>query len=359
MIGTTRSSKIYTGASMAAKKVRKTRARSRRTEKRVGGTGAKARSSDAAIDAAIKGGERAAKEVLAFRARQAGKRLRSERALAERGGGALREAAVAIPPRTRALLGPTARAGTLIAEGDSWFDYPMQDVLRILEDEYLYDIESVAHKGDNVEDMAYSGGQFEEFSRRLEKLLRRNEVPKAILLSGGGNDIAGNEFAILLNHAGSGLPAVNADIARGVIDVRLRDAYAHMIGGLTAIATKYLGRPLPIVMHGYDYPIPDGRGFLGGWWALPGPWLQPGFRRKGHGDLATNQKLIASLIDQFNDVLSALVAHPDFAHVHYVDLRGTLVGDSGYKKHWANELHPTSAGFHLVTERFASVIDAL
>ena len=33
-----------------------------------------------------------------------------------------------------------------------------------------------------------------DVSRRLRKLLRRNQTPKAILLSGGGNDIAGDEL---------------------------------------------------------------------------------------------------------------------------------------------------------------------
>ena len=37
--------------------------------------------------------------------------------------------------------------GTLMAEGDSWFDYPWKDVLSCLEDEHGYDVESVAHKG--------------------------------------------------------------------------------------------------------------------------------------------------------------------------------------------------------------------
>jgi hypothetical protein len=34
-----------------------------------------------------------------------------------------------IPPRTRALLGAPVNAGVLIAEGDSWFDYPFHDVV--------------------------------------------------------------------------------------------------------------------------------------------------------------------------------------------------------------------------------------
>jgi hypothetical protein len=168
------------------------------------------------------------------------------------------------------LFGTSESIGVLIAEGDSWFDYPMQDVLRLLEDDYLFDVESVAHKGDCVEDMAHARGQFEELARRLEKLLRDGKVPRAILLSGGGNDIAGDEFAMILNYATSTLPALNEDIVRGLIDVRLKEAFASMISALTTIAKSYLGRSIPIVIHGYDYPIPDGRGFMGGWWILPG-----------------------------------------------------------------------------------------
>jgi hypothetical protein len=46
-----------------------------------------------------------------------------------------------------------------------------------------------------------------------------------------------------------------------------------------------------------------------------------------------------------------------FAHVHYIDLRGTLANSSDYKKYWANELHPTERGFRVVAGMFAAVID--
>jgi hypothetical protein len=53
----------------------------------------------------------------------------------------------------------------------------------VLENEHGFDVESVAGAGDRVEDMAYSGGQLANFKNILEKLLRRTELPKAILLS--------------------------------------------------------------------------------------------------------------------------------------------------------------------------------
>jgi hypothetical protein len=155
------------------------------------------------------------------------------------------------------------------------------------------------------------------------------------------------------------LPTINQDIVRGIIDVRLRNAYAFLISGLTEIARQYLGTPIPIVTHGYDYLIPDGRGFLGGFFVLPGPWLEPGFRKKGYGDVQANAKVVRTLIDQFNVMLESVSAAPPFAHVHHLDLRGTLASGSTYKKDWANELHPTAKGFGTIAAKFASTIDSV
>src|SRR2546421_299477 len=69
----------------------------------------------------------------------------------------LRALAAALPP------------GSLVAEGDSWFDYPGHDVLKALDDVFGYDVDSVAHKGDAVEEMAYADGQIQDFARLIEK----------------------------------------------------------------------------------------------------------------------------------------------------------------------------------------------
>ena len=182
----------------------------------------------------------------------------------------------------------------LVAEGDSWFDYPWHDVLRMLEDRHGYDVESVAHRGDTVESMAYTG-QLEEFARVIEKLLRQNSVPDAILLSGGGNDIAGDQFQMLINHARAAHAGLNDQVVDGVIDVRVFDAYVTILSAVTEVCRQRTGTVVPIVIHGYDYSVPDGRGVLGGWGPLPGPWLNPacakGLRRSrrlpgsgGHAD---------------------------------------------------------------------------
>jgi lysophospholipase L1-like esterase len=305
---------------------------------------------------AIRIGREQAQEVLQFRARALRKRTAAVRkkAIDRR---SLR--AAEIEPRLLRAIGGDQSAGVLIAEGDSWFDYPFHDVLRMLEDYHAYEVESVAHRGDRVEEMAYGLGQLEEFTRTIERLLRQGLIAKAILVSGGGNDVAGEEFRMLLEHAQSPLPGFNEQILTGIIDQRVKIAYVTILSAVTRICQERVNRALPIVVHGYDYPVPDGRGFAGGWWLLPGPWLEPGFREKGYASMPERTRLMRQLIDRFNAMLQAIAAMPEFPHVTYVDLRRTLSTGANYRQYWANELHPTEKGFELVANRFAAAIESL
>jgi len=258
--------------------------------------------------------------------------------------------------------GPAGQNGLLIAEGDSWFDYPFYDVLEELEDRFGYRVESVAHKGDTVEGMAYDVGQLSKLAARFERLGRRGEMPRAIVLSGGGNDVAGDEFVVFLNHRISGLPPLNEGVVAGILEERLRFAVVSLISAVTELSRTYFQRVAPVLVHGYDYPVPDGRGYLGGFWVLPGPWLEPGFRRKGYADLPERCRIIADLMDRFNTMLRRLPAQPGLAHVKYVDLRGTLSSElahNRYRKSWENELHPTRAGFEQVAQKFHDAIRTL
>ncbi len=259
------------------------------------------------------------------------------------------------------LLQAAADIGTLVAEGDSWFDYPGSDVLDYLEDVYRYDVESLAKAGHRIEDMAYAGGQLDDLARRLEKLLRNGKRVRAVLLSGGGNDVMGTEFGMFLDHARSGLDPLNARVVEGVVQGRVRTAYLHILTRVTTVAESILGSPVPILVHGYSGPVPDGRGVLGGFWFLPGPWIAPGFRDKGFPDSELQRRvdIVEQLIDTFNSMLLEVAGLPEFAHVHYVNLRGTLPTNSSYKDWWANELHPTERGFAEVTRRFAEVLQGL
>lgn len=254
------------------------------------------------------------------------------------------------------------KPGTLVAEGDSWFDYPLSDVLESLEDNHGWDVVSVAHHGHTVEEIAYSTSQIAGLERALRKLSERHVTPKAVLLSGGGNDIAGGEFAMLLNHAASRLEPLNELVLQGAIDQRLRAAIVSFAAGVTTLCERLFGKKLPIVLHGYDFPVPDGRGFLGGFSILPGPWLQPGFRRKGYDDLARCTELMRVLMGRFNTLLASIAGGPGLEHLHYVSLLGALsskLEGEEYKEWWANELHPTGKGFRAVARVLQAALEKL
>jgi hypothetical protein len=250
--------------------------------------------------------------------------------------------------------------GLLVAEGDSWFDYPFYDVLERLEDKHGFRVESVAHKGDTLEEMAYDTTQLSKLARMFERVAQDGKVPRAILLSGGGNDIAGEEFAILLNHAASGLAELNDNVVRGVIEDRLRFAIVSVISAVTTLSEQYFQKKVPVVLHGYDYAIPDGRGYLGGFWVLPGPWLEPGFRQKGYLnaggsgiDLPKCTAIVKDLMDRFNAMLLTIPGQAGLGHVSVLDLRGVLPSAPGtYKSAWENELHPNKTGFDRVAQEF-------
>ena len=273
-----------------------------------------------------------------------------------------RQAAVALERRPVQAPGVEAAAanGLVIAEGDSWFDYPFFDVLEELEKTYRYEVESVAHKGDTVEEMAYDASQLSKLASKFQKLGAQGRQPRVILLSGGGNDIAGQEFSVFLNHKSSGLTPLNSRVVGGVLEDRLSFAVISLIGAVTKLSKEYFGREVPVLLHGYDYPVPDGRGYLGGFWILPGPWLEPGFRQKGYMDLAQRCQIMVDFMDRFNALLAGIAQSPGVEHVTYLNLRETLstdlTGPNKYTKWWGNELHPTERGFKAVASLFNEAI---
>lgn len=244
--------------------------------------------------------------------------------------------------------------GLLVAEGDSWFDSPGGDLLSALED-FGYQVASSAHGGNTLEDMSFSPRQPSDFHRMLSRVKAAGETPRAVLLGGGGNDIAGEEFSVLLNHASSGLPALNTAILEGIVEGRLKAALAHWIGAVDVVCREVFGLPLKIVIHGYDYPVPDGRGATMGPLRRQGPWLRPGFWMKGHTNLQRNRGVVREIINRLNAMQIALVEELELPNLVHVDLRNTL-SSVLYENDWENELQPTEAGFRALARKIAAVI---
>ncbi|BAQ67154.1 trypsin-like peptidase domain-containing protein [Geminocystis sp. NIES-3709] len=253
-------------------------------------------------------------------------------------------------------LETTSTEPILVAEGDSWFDYAPAglDIIACLKHFFNYKIYNVSKAGDTLDNMAW-GTTFDQ--RRwqrdrspLEETLAAIEKhrPPVVLLSGGGNDIAGDELLSFLNHKISGLPPLRSDYTRFM----LKDYFLQIFRFISNEIWKKDAN-IHIVVHGYGYPIPDGRAvirLLG--FSFVGPWLRPALVAKGYEQRTEQQQIMRDLIDDFNSMLEQFAATD--SRLHYVDLR-SLISDSD----WQNELHLKNSGYRRVAGAFNQVIRPL
>jgi lysophospholipase L1-like esterase len=252
-----------------------------------------------------------------------------------------------------ALAAP--RVATLVAEGDSWFDYlPGLDIIAQLELRHRYRIINLAQAGDSLENIAFGTEIGRDFSRtppQLDVLLDTVEQvrPRVVLLSAGGNDIAGEELAGYLNHADSGLPPLRVDYLKDVIHGQFRRGYQTL-----AQAIWKVDPTIHVVTHGYGHAIPSGVAVLNFPFGFRfiGPWLKPAFVRKNI-KLSDAREIVKTMIDEFNSMLAALpgtIGGP----FHVVDLRSSIRSSD-----WVNELHLTNDAYRRVADKFHAVIKPL
>ena len=267
-------------------------------------------------------------------------------------------------PMTKEHLLKKSRRGSvlLVAEGDSWFDFPFHPHVVSSLRRLGYAVKEVADPTHTLEFMATSQPQKDKFSAKLRELATRKTRPTAVLLSGGGNDFV-DVLPFLLNDYNPRTPTLNPSEVDKFSENHLRKHYVEWLNFVTSTCDDIFGsdKRIPILIHGYAYAVPDGRHNL-----FSGPWLRKEFRAKGHMNLTQNTKTIAALIDTFNDVLSLLPSPTNLDHVRYVDLRNTLTNDLNrengkrkYRRDWRDELHPTEYGFGNVAAEFSSVIEGL
>ena len=149
----------------------------------------------------------------------------------------------------------------IIAEGDSWFDYiPGTDLIDCLINHYGYAIDNHAKAGDTLENMTHGASIDVEINRLapefrliVEKIKRLQS--RVFLFSGGGNDVAGDEF---INYS-TGLPAIKKEYADYMVNTVFRRLLNYMIREVTTASPA-----IQIIIHGYGHTAPTGKGLL--WW---------------------------------------------------------------------------------------------
>jgi hypothetical protein len=246
----------------------------------------------------------------------------------------------------------------LLAEGDSWFQFPFMqdDVVDQLGARFR--IRCLSAAGDTLRNMAVENPEY------LETLEDQAALPglRAFLFSGAGNDFLGEEdgqslLAQVVRPRSTGLSAeayIDTPALRERLDF-VRDALR------TLLRTVQQVRPgLRVVLHGYDYAFPFGgpqeaRGKVA--YARQDQWIAGplGVHRGAH-EYDTQRGIVVALVDRLNGLLASLcggnTAGGEFAHAWHADLRGTLTRPSDY----ADELHPRDAGFRTVAAKIAALV---
>ena len=270
----------------------------------------------------------------------------------------------------------------IVAGGDSWFNFgPFSgNVLLELQEEYEYDIRSVAHHGHKLKDVS---DDFKELEEKLEDVGKKGQEPKAVLLSGGGNDfveqLRENDRLLPRNDKDKPNPPVlDEKEVEGLINKgpsSLRFLYINLIIKVKSTCKRLFPESaVPVLVHGYAPPVPDGRCFesedLKKRWAIADmSWLKPSFEKKGYKlpkkkdasyykALQKNADAMNHLIYEFNKMLESLPNELD-GNVKYVNLRECMsneIGDNKYRDYWRDELHPTEKARKCIARKFHEAI---
>jgi lysophospholipase L1-like esterase len=217
----------------------------------------------------------------------------------------------------------------VIAEGDSWFSFPIHANIIDHLDELVRNRMSLLRlesSGDELIGILDTGG-----SATMKKLLAKYK-PDVLLFSAGGNDIVGPELLTFVNVRREPFVAETAIATDGLARrfSEMEDAYRRLIAARDSVAPNCI-----ILTHGYARAIPSGKkAQLFG--ISAGPWIKPFLQARGYTDAIEQRAIVDALIGRFNALLDQL-AGPRFVKLN---LRDVISDDE-----WHDELHPTRHGF--------------
>lgn len=263
----------------------------------------------------------------------------------------------AINARRRHRKANKLKAATLqldfLAIGDSWFDYPVNDYgVPWTNQDIAAQLQTIGNPPPIILPLALHGNPMTTtmgLSNQKQYVVNiansgqwLSGSPDAILVSGGGDDVVGDQFLVYLDYFGGKL----STRIQGVID-SIEASYQALFDFRDLHAPN-----TPIFGHCYDYAIPNGAGVL-----FQGPWLWPSLDFAGY-DYADGLDIVKDTIDRLYNMLSGLESTKKY-NFHLVDTRGTLTRDTSHPLGWANEIHPYSAGFLALANKFIPALRAV
>jgi tetratricopeptide (TPR) repeat protein len=261
------------------------------------------------------------------------------------------------PPEVllKQLSADATASEALLLYGDSWLKYEgcpahsSSNMAEELTDRGFTVYDRAAFSGARVLDLA-KPGNIDRLAREYRRAVADKRVPKAFILCGGGNDAVGNgRFYDLLNDADSGTRGLNDAAVTQRVDGDIQAAYLSILGSIDRLGRQFFpGHAIPVLVHGYDFPVPDSRSAC----HLVGPWLGPHLTNRGYTEPKECRQIARALIERLNAMQDRLRALSGL-DVKHISLTGTLsTQEADYREAWENELHPTPPGFGRITDVF-------
>lgn len=269
---------------------------------------------------------------------------------------------------------PNKRYVRIYAEGDSWFLFPtfVKDIIDWLEQNDDYLIYSDAYAGDWITNIVYEGQYVEALSIHS---------PDVFLISGGGNDLVGNErMAVMVSKSGQEDKKHSEQTLSHIDNKEQRDLiltaqsyitkefysfiwtmkaqYTMLFNGLYNNTDKF--KKMISITQGYAYPFPkEGNSFS---WRYPlqpivnsfigtGKWLFRPLMIRGILDTNLQRAIVMTFIYEYNEMLLELDSK--FSNVFHIDCRDIPLVESD----WYDELHLKSHKYKEVAMRYKKIID--
>lgn len=225
--------------------------------------------------------------------------------------------------------------------GDSWFWYPI--------DNLAIEIQAGFENNDFVV-IGKNGAEAAEWTTKLRKDIdfafkMYGASVQALMLSGGGNDIAGTaDFLRILADDCSKATTVQDCYRLGQPEAIM----ASIIGAYRAVILSFraYNANATVFCHNYDHAWPTGKGLFG-----PADWLKVPME-KAKVPKALRRDVFKDLVARLRAAQLLLAKEKGLGPVVAIASAGTMPEDDGSKDQWwANELHPTPKGFKLLAKK--------
>jgi hypothetical protein len=230
---------------------------------------------------------------------------------------------------------------SILMLGDSWFWYPADNLA--VEIGAALPAQTLVVIGNNGAEAAQWADKYRKDINFGFKMY--GQGAQALMLSGGGNDIAGMaDFMRILQPNCSGAQTVADCYLEGqpeAIMSRIIGAYREVI-----LRFRAHNAQAPVLMHNYDNAWPTGKGLFG-----PADWLKAPMEA-AKVPKALRRDLFKDLVARLRQAQLALKKERQLGTLVAIGSAGTMPEEeSGMNQWWANELHPTPQGFKLLAKK--------